>query len=215
MKQISKVSSNIFNDVHIDFFKTDSDEIIMTAEQIGSALGYADGRKSVLKVFERNVEVLEQYSDVVKLTATDGKEYDTRIFNEKGIYRIAFISKKPRAIEFQEWVLEVISTIRKTGFYMTTTEIKVPELIQKVNELENKIESFITITSYEARIIQKAIGRRVYTLVNVPEQRATSFQELHREIRDRFGVPSYRDLPKNDFQTTLLYINAWIPKKTA
>lgn len=215
MNNLIKVTSNLFNEVHVDFFKSSTDEIIMTAEQIGSALGYSDGRKAVLKIFERNVDVLSHYSDVVSLTATDGKDYETRIFSEKGIYRIAFLSKKPKAIEFQEWALEVIQTIRKTGMYIQTTETTTPDLLQKVNELETKLNSFVTLDSHEQRLLQKAMGRRIYTLIEEKEKRHLAFAELHREIRDRFGVPSYRDVAKLDFQKGLQYIGGWIPKKVA
>lgn len=213
MNQLSKVSSNIFNDVHVDFFENEKGDIIMTAEQIGSALGYSNPRQSIINLFNRNKSRLDKYSDETKLISTDGKEYVTRIFSEQGIYGLIFLSNKQKAVEFQEWVYGVISSIRKNGFYMQTTDVQVPELLQKVNELENKIESFITITSYEARILQKAINRRVYEVVKEQEQRSLGFQEIHREVRDRFGVPSYRDIAKNDFQNALGYIKAWIPKK--
>lgn len=205
--------------------------------QLSSVFNYQDGQqirtipfdgqpwfvlKDVCNVLEiTNVTETLKRLDQDEFSTTEvidsiGRSQEVYIVNESGLYSLVMTSRKKQAKDFKRWVThEVLPSIRKNGFYMATTDVQVPELLEKVNKLENKIESFITITSYEARIIQKAIGRRVYTLVNEPNQRGTSFQELHREIRDRFGVPSYRDLPKNDFQTTLLYINAWIPKKTA
>lgn len=145
-----------------------------------------------------------------------GRTQEVYVINEYGLYQIVMTSKKKQAKEFKRWVThEVLPSIRQNGFYMQTTDIQVPELLEKVTQLENKIESFITITSYEARVIQKAIGRRIYELLDNQELRGLAFQELHREIRDRFGVPSYRDISKTDFQNALNYIKGWIPKKTA
>lgn len=213
--QLARVSSNIFNDVHVDFFKNENGDIIMTAEQIGSALEYSNPRQSIINLYNRNKVRLEKYSDETKLISTDGKEYATRIFSEQGIYGLIFLSNKPKAIEFQEWVYDVISSIRKTGFYMATTEIKVPELLEKVNNLEAKIESFVTLTSYEASLLQKAIAKRVCTVQPDKSERGELFREVHREIRDRFGVPSYRDVARVDFQDALNYVTNWIPKKRA
>lgn len=215
MSQLEKVTSNLFNDVECDFFTNESGEIVMTAEQIGSALGYANGRKAINNLYNRNRVRLDKFSDVLKTRATDGKMYETLIFNEHGIYALIFLSNKPKAIEFQEWVYERISEIRKNNFSMVTTDQPHPELLEKVKELETKIESYITLTSYEARVLQKAIARRVYELELNTDQRPQAFAELHREIRDRFGVPSYRDVPRTSFNHALNYVKGWIPKKVS
>ncbi|MEH2195667.1 MAG: BRO family protein [Nostoc sp.] len=44
------------------------------------------------------------------------------IVNESGLYRLIFASKKAKALEFQDWVVdEVLPSIRKTGTYNTPT----------------------------------------------------------------------------------------------
>lgn len=213
MSQLVKVTSNIFDSVHVDFFTNETGDVIMTAEQIGSALGYANPRQSIINIYNRNKPRIEKYSVETKLISTDGKEYETRIFNEHGIYAMIFLSNKPKAIEFQEWVYERISEIRKNNFSMVTTSQPHPELIEKVRELESKIDSFITITSYEARMIQKGLAKRVYEVIQDASMRPLGFQELHREIRDRFGVPSYREIPRGEYINVMNYIKGWIPKK--
>lgn len=215
MNQLTKVTSNIFNDVHVDFFQNENGEIIMTAEQIGSALEYADPGKSILKIYERNKERLERYSTTVNLTALDGKIRNVRIFNEKGVIALIMMSNKSKAVEFQDWVYDVIQQIRKSGFYMATTDVKVPELLSKVNELEQRLESFVTLNSHEASTLQKSINRRVCEVEPDKDARRNLFSELHREIRDRFGVPSYRDVARLDFQNAVNYVKNWIPKRVA
>lgn len=136
--------------------------------------------------------------------------------NEANLYRVIFRSNKKEAKKFQDWVFnDVLPSIRKNGFYMATTEIQVPELMTKVNELEQKLESFVTLTSHESRLLQKAISRRVYEINIEVSQRPQAFAELHREVRDRFGVPSYRDVARVDFQSALNYVRGWIPKKVS
>ncbi|WP_369122377.1 ORF6C domain-containing protein [Lysinibacillus xylanilyticus] len=37
--------------------------------------------------------------------------------------------------------------------------------------------------------------------------------ELHREIKDRFAVASYKDICRQDLQQALRCIDSWIPRK--
>lgn len=147
-------------------------------------------------------------------TLTDGGQQELQFINEPNLYRVIFRSNKKEAKKFQDWVFnEVLPSIRKNGIYVSTPET--PELLQKVNELETKLNSFVTLDSHEQRLLQKAMGRRIYYLIEEKEKRHLAFAELHREIRDRFGVASYRDVAKLDFQKGLQYIGGWIPKKVA
>jgi prophage antirepressor-like protein len=215
MSQLVKVTSNIFGEVEVDFFKNENGDIIMTAEQIGSALGYTNPSKAILNLYKRNEKRFEKFSTTLETRALDGKLRETRIFNEKGIYEVIRKSTQPKADEFYDWVFDVIQQIRKTGFYMTTSDVKVPELLEKVNQLEHKIDSFVTLTSYESSLLQKAIAKRVCGIQPDKDERGELFREVHREIRDRFGVPSYRDVARVDFQMAMNYVTNWVPKKRA
>lgn len=147
-------------------------------------------------------------------TLTDGGQQELLFINEPNLYRVIFRSNKKEAKKFQDWVFnEVLPSIRKNGIYVPVAET--PELLQKVNELENKLNSFVTLDSHEQRLLQKAMARRIYSLIEEKEKRSLAFAELHREIKDRFGVGSYRDVPRLDFQKGLQYIGGWIPKKVA
>jgi prophage antirepressor-like protein len=215
MNQLEKVQSNLFGDVECDFFTNEKGDIIMTAEQIGSALDYADGKKAILNLYARNPKRFEKFSTTLEMRALDGKLRETRIFNEQGIYALIFLSNKPKAIDFQEWVYERISDIRKNNFSMITSDQSQPELLTKVRQLENRLESFVTLNSYEARSLQKTIARRVYEIVDDPTAVPRSFAEIHREIRDRFGVPSYRDVQRLEYSNAINYVRNWIPRKVS
>ena len=47
------------------------------------------------------------------MTASDGKVYQTRLFNEDGIYEITFLSKTEKAKEFRAWVRKTLKSLRK------------------------------------------------------------------------------------------------------
>ncbi|WP_339148363.1 ORF6N domain-containing protein [Sutcliffiella sp. BMC8] len=89
------------------------------------------------------------------------------------------------------------------------------ELKQLINNVNHKVEEQITLDSGEQRRLQKGIASKVYDLCDDPQIRPRFFRELHREIKDRFGVASYKDLKRKELQSALRYIENWIPKKVS
>lgn len=123
MSNLELVKSETFGNIQCDFYSKD-DEVYMTNEQLTQCLGYSD-RRSIAKIIERNPYLKEkEFSVVDKLSTTDGKCYDTRIFTEDGIYEITMLSKTNKAREFKAWVRTVIKSIRKHGAYMTPKVIE-------------------------------------------------------------------------------------------
>ena len=57
--------------------------ICMNAESIGRALGYVTPKESVLKIYQRNQDELDNYSIKVKLTSVDNKDRFQRVFTEE------------------------------------------------------------------------------------------------------------------------------------
>jgi len=58
--------------------------------------------------------------DGVGITDAIGREQETTIINESGLYSLILTSRKPEAKRFKKWVTsEVLPTIRKTGRYET------------------------------------------------------------------------------------------------
>ncbi|MBS4190352.1 ORF6C domain-containing protein [Bacillus sp. FJAT-49705] len=83
----------------------------------------------------------------------------------------------------------------------------------EMNEIKNMVKQQITLDYGEQRRIQKAVGQKVYQLENKKSARASLFGELYKDIKDRFGVASYRDIKRKDMQPAIRYIEAWLPRK--
>lgn len=126
MSELVLIKSSNFGNVKCDFWQNDTSDILMTREQIGLALEYSDPRIAIYKIHERHKDRLDKYSVVTNLTTTDGKTYQTYLYNSKGVMEICRWSQQPKADVFMDWVWEVVESIRKHGAYMT------PETIEKV-----------------------------------------------------------------------------------
>ena len=113
------VKQEKFAGMEIDFYRNENNEVFMTRNQIGQALGYAQVQRAMNKIHERNKERLDKFSTVVKLGSVNGKSYDTHLYNEKGIYEIMRKSNQPKADEFYDFVYEVIEGLRKGELQVT------------------------------------------------------------------------------------------------
>lgn len=57
-----------------------------------------------------------------------GRQGETNIINEPGLYSLIMTSRKPEAREFKRWVThEVIPSIRQTGSYSVSQQYYIPE----------------------------------------------------------------------------------------
>ncbi|MBW2084411.1 MAG: Bro-N domain-containing protein [Deltaproteobacteria bacterium] len=112
MTNLTLIKSENFGTVKCDFYSDDK-EIWMTREQIGTALEYSNPGDSIRKIHERNKERLDKFSVTVKLSGTDGKLYNTYLYNAKGVYEICRWSRQPKADQFYDWVYEILEGLRK------------------------------------------------------------------------------------------------------
>ncbi|MEC2307801.1 Rha family transcriptional regulator [Bacillus atrophaeus] len=94
---------------------------------------------------------------------------------------------------------------------MIRFEQKQNEQDQRLNKLENNWQ----IDSFQQNVIQKQIRKRVYKIRdNYDNNEACTcrlFSGIHRNFRDAFAVPSYRDLRKLDFEDAKAWIKSWRP----
>lgn len=94
---------------------------------------------------------------------------------------------------------------------MIRFEQKQSEHDKRLNQLENNWQ----IDSFQQNVIQKQIRKRVYAIRDNYDNSETGtrrlFAGIHRNFRDAFAVPSYRDLRKLDFEDAKAWIKSWRP----
>lgn len=113
MNNLEIIKHTDFYGIDCDFYKTDTDDIVMTSAQLADCLGYAS-KDAIQSLISRNPYIKEsEFSGTCKLQAPDGKSYNTRIFNEDGIYEITMLSSQPKAKEFRAFVRKTLKAIRK------------------------------------------------------------------------------------------------------
>ncbi|MEK5070548.1 Rha family transcriptional regulator [Sporosarcina sp. FSL K6-1508] len=165
---------------------------------------YMDAKKEIRPCFFLTKKGCDMVAN--KLTGEKGilftAEYVTRFEEmEKSL-------NAPRVLTEQE---QLEASMKLT--LMNSNEVK--ELKVEVSEIRGMVENQITLDHGEQRGLQRAVARKIYELEKHPQLRPKLFRELYREIKDRFGVASYKDVKRQELQSAIGYVNAWIPKRTA
>ena len=88
-------------------------------------------------------------------------------------------------------------------------------IVERLDDVEQKVESQITLNSGQQRQLQQAISKKVCSMESDKQERPELFRQLYREIKDRWEVPSYKDILRQDLQDVLRYVSAWRPVRRA
>ncbi|MDA1477305.1 ORF6C domain-containing protein [Bacillus changyiensis] len=229
MNQIQTFKNEIFEVAA----KVVNDQILFDVERVAKSLGIVDIKNGIKYVRWNRVN---SYLPKVSPQVAKGD-----FIPEPLVYKLAFKAKNEVAEQFQDWLaIEVIPTIRKTGQYggpriLSEREQRIESLKllletsqrqdemqkaldnheNKLIELNTKVDEQITLDHGEQRRLQKGVARRVYSFTDDKTQAARLFKELYREIKDRFGVASYKDLKRKELFTAIKYIESWIPRKVS
>ncbi|MEK4669183.1 Rha family transcriptional regulator [Niallia sp. FSL R7-0271] len=79
----------------------------------------------------------------------------------------------------------------------------------------SKLEDNVRIDSFEQDALQKQIKKRVYKVFETANPNGLDLKKLfpciHRNFRDAFGVPTYRDLRKLDYEEAVSWVSTWRP----
>ena len=154
------------------------------------------------------------------------KSYKNYLITQKGIAQliggynasvpIAFVLNVAYINEFERMKNVIKDNIQKP---LTIEDIiilqakEMKNVKHRIDVVENKVDNEITLDSGEQRKLQRAISVRVYQRLDVINaERKLMFPAIHRDVKDRFGVASYRDIKRKDLKEALLYVQNWIEK---
>jgi len=130
-----------FNGVECDLWKDENGEVWMTREQIGKSLEYGNPSDAIKNIHLRNKERLDKFSVQVKLSGTDGKQYNTYLYSAKGVYEVCRFSKQPKANDFYDWVYDLLEGIRLGNIELKFTIPKtLSEALQLASDLSKQLE---------------------------------------------------------------------------
>lgn len=178
-----------------------------------------------LKEFKRNHQFDESLNRVNKLY----------LWTEKGAWHHAKSLNTDQAWDAYEMLVDEYYTIQENVVPLSKDQALVTvlrttadlveghesiikeqhEIRKLISQVDQKVDEQITLDYGEQRRLQKGVATKVYEVCDDPQLRPKLFRELYREIKDRFGVASYKDVKRKELQAALRYIENWIPRKVS
>jgi len=157
------------------------------------------------------------------------KKYRNYLITKKGIAQLVggYSAAVPKAFELnvayinefermENYIKDNENPFKNLSFQqmMIMTLQEQEKIADRVDIIESKVDNEIRVDNGEQRKIQKAVGTRIYQRIDIVPQLAENkkfvFQALYRDLKDRFGVASYRDIKRKDLTDCLEYISTWI-----
>lgn len=143
MSNLQLITTENFGIIPCDFYRNMNDDILLTREQIGSALEYANPGKAIQKIHLKHKDRLDPLCLKVKLgypqsggDLTKSEEQERIYYTERGIMEICRWSKMPKANQFMDWCWDVIERYRNNqGFTDQNTQL----LINAITTLTSSI----------------------------------------------------------------------------
>lgn len=215
------------NDILVFHYKSSE---VRTVELNGEPWFVLKDVCAVLGISNHKMTAQRLDADEVSLTdLTDsmGRQQETTVINESGLYNVILRSDKPEAKPFRKWVTsEVLPSIRKTGSYTMPKLSKEMQALFLLDDRTQKqearltaLENTMTVDYSQQQTLKKAVGRVVVEALggksapayNDPHVRGKLFSECNRDVQDWFRVNSVCNVPRKDFTQAVEYIQRWKP----
>ena len=185
MSNLQLVTTETFGEVPCDFYRNMNDDILLTRNQIGTALEYSDPNTAITKIHSRHKDRLDNFSVSTKLVGTDGKEYETYLYTERGIMEICRWSSKPLADKFMDWCWDIVEKYRSTNGFQDQNMLAFTNAI-------NTLTSTISILSQDINNLkeqqkQQEIAAKKPEGKKTPSLFAKSMFPKYRAIEEYFG----------------------------
>ncbi|MDG6290332.1 Bro-N domain-containing protein [Glaesserella parasuis] len=144
----------------------------LTANDLGTALEYADPTKAIVKIYDRNAdEFTAEMTALIELQTAGGKQ-QVRVFSLRGAHLIAMFARTKVAKDFRKWVLDILDR-------------EISENEQQIAPLEPKPD--VVLPHEKAEQIAKYLVRaRAF---------AKEVEVFHRKLYEDLGISRY---VKND-----------------
>lgn len=202
MSNLKLITTENFGNISCDFYRNMNDDILLTREQIGSALEYTNPRKAIQKIHLKHKDRLDSLSMKCKeirypQSGGAGIPVEITYYTERGIMEICRWSTKKKANQFMDWCWDVIEKYRHNQGFTNSS----------IDALTNAITALTTTFTQTITTIQQDIS-------TIKEQQLQTQKQIPKKSFSRWTskmFPKYK-LLMNHFDVTLkdLYHNLFL-----
>ena len=203
--RLKLITTETFGDLSCNFYRNMNDDILLTREQIGLALEYADPVNSIYKIHKRHKDRLDNLS----ICLSDGLGHEIYYYTQKGIMEICRCSKSDKANQFMDWVWDIVEKYRNNEL-IPTQQINMTPITEAITSMSQAITTLTNNMTSMQQDIQdlKQSQRNRYLLENrypsawykkiAPKykmlmeyfdcERKELYSSIYKELEDTYGV---------------------------
>ena len=203
MSNLTLITTETFNNLSCNFYRNMNDDILLTREQIGQALEYADPSKAIRKIHLKHKDRLDELCVRIKLGSTQNganlskSEKQERVYyTERGVMEICRWSRQKNANIFMDWTWDIISKYRHNEL---NTISNIQPLIDAITTLTQTVSTMQQdISSLKESSIKKKFPDKKYS-----RWKTTTFDKL-RLLTDYVNEHSDQELRLSDTMHIIL-----------
>ncbi|MCX7903250.1 MAG: phage antirepressor [Caloramator sp.] len=182
-------------------------------KDIAEILKYKEPHKAIVRHVEEDDRMKHPIIDSL------GREQETWLINESGIYSLILSSEIPEAKKFKKWITsEVLPSIRKHGMYATDELLNNPDLLisiatklkeerakriqaeQKIQVLQPKAEFFDAVAGSKDAIDMNRAAKLIYEETKLGRNKLFKFLREKRVLMHD-NIPYQEYIDKGYFRT--------------
>lgn len=203
MSNLTLITTETFNNLPCNFYRNMNDDILLTREQIGQALEYADPSKAIRKIHLKHKDRLDELCVRIKLGSTQNganlsksEEQERVYYTERGVMEICRWSRQKNANIFMDWTWDIISKYRHNELNTTPN---IQPLIDAITTLTQTVSTMQQdISSLKESSIKKKFPDKKYS-----RWKTTTFDKL-RLLTDYVNEHSDQELRLSDTMHIIL-----------
>jgi hypothetical protein len=151
---LSFVAASGCNDVNVIY----ADENIWLSQKMMALLYDVDVRtvnEHLLKIFDDSELQKDSVIRKFRITATDGKTYNTQHYNLSAIIAVGYKVNSERAVQFRKWATTIVESFTIKGFAMDDERLKSDGTILTKQYFEEQLQRIREIRLSERKFYQK------------------------------------------------------------
>lgn len=151
MTNLKLITTENFGELQCNFYRNMNDDILLTREQIGTALEYSNPSTAIKNLHRKHKDRLDMLSTRIKLGGLQNEptsksdEQERVYYTERGIMELCRWSRQPKANLFMDWVWDIVEKYRNKELLdmsvLTSTLNNLTNILKEQNDRLSNIES--------------------------------------------------------------------------
>lgn len=151
MTNLKLITTENFGELQCNFYRNMNDDILLTREQIGTALEYANPSTAIKNLHRKHKDRLDMLSIKIKLGGLQNEptsksdEQERVYYTERGIMELCRWSRQPKANLFMDWVWDIVEKYRNKELLdmsvLTSTLNNLTNILKEQNDRLSNVES--------------------------------------------------------------------------